>query len=87
MGTLSTNESDSFNNSNKILKDYFTSLSDNDVMSREDEYELLTEYINGGRTDKTIREKLFLANMRFVVLMAKKYASYGFPLILSLIHI
>lgn len=81
MGTLSTNESDSFNNSNKILKDYFTSLSDNDVMSREDEYELLTEYINGGRTDKTIREKLFLANMRFVVLMAKKYASYGFPLI------
>lgn len=81
MSNLSVNESESFNNSNEILKDYFTSLKDNEMMSRDEEHRLLSEYINGGRVNKGIRERLFLANMRFVVSLAKKYASYGFPLI------
>lgn len=75
-------ECDSYTNSGKILSSYFDSLEKvGSVISKEDEFALFERYIASGKKDIKIRDEIFLANVSYVVSVAKKYASYGFPLI------
>lgn len=59
------------------LKDYFKDISCYKMVNIKTERELL-EKIKGG--DKEAEQKLILANVRFVINIAKKYVDYGLPL-------
>ncbi|MFC1745164.1 RNA polymerase sigma factor RpoD/SigA [Candidatus Riflebacteria bacterium] len=59
------------------LKDYFKDISNYSMVNIQLERELLVKIKQG---DKEAEQKLILANVRFVINIAKKYVDYGLPL-------
>lgn len=59
------------------LRNYFNDIADSTPLSREREIELAKCVKNG---DMEARETLILANLRFVIYIAKKYRNRGLPL-------
>lgn len=60
-----------------ILATYLDEINRIPLLSREEEVELATRAQNG---DKTAKDKIVLANLRFVVNVAKKYQARGLDL-------
>lgn len=58
------------------LQKYLAEISNNAILSREEEYELAMKYKNDGDFDAA--RKLVTSNLRFVVRVANEYKNYGF---------
>lgn len=58
------------------LQRYMAEISNNPVLSREEEYELAMKYKNDGDLDAA--RKLVSSNLKFVVKVANEYKNYGF---------
>ena len=57
------------------LERYLAEISNNPVLSREEEYELAMKYKNDGDLDAA--KKLVTSNLKFVVKVANEYKNYG----------
>ena len=58
------------------LQRYLAEISNNPILTREDEYELAKKYKTDGDVDSA--RKLVTSNLRFVVRIANEYKNYGF---------
>ena len=58
------------------LQRYLAEISNNPVLSREEEYQLAMKYKNDG--DVEAARKLVTSNLKFVVRVANEYKNYGF---------
>ena len=79
--SLSPKEQQALFNSCDILHDYYDTIDKRDMMSKEEEDECIKLYVESGKTNLQLRDKIFLANTLYVISLAKKYSIYGFPLI------
>ena len=65
------------NRESKSLEQYFLEISKVDLLTAEEEVELAIKIRNG---DEYAKDKLVLANLRFVISVAKMYQNQGLPL-------
>lgn len=63
---------------NGVLTSYFDALSGEGPLPKETEAALIRRYREQG--DSSAAARLIRCNLRFVVMMAQKYAAYGFPM-------
>lgn len=73
----------SFDESGKSLSLYMDVLSNDDCepLSRDETKELVKEFIEGGRTDMKLREKIIRKNLRIVAHVCKRYTLSKIPYI------
>mgnify|MGYP005641956421 CR=1 FL=1 len=57
----------------------FHQIASHTPLSREAEYKLAIRWVEHG--DKAAADQLVMANMRFVIKVARRYTHYGFPLV------
>jgi len=65
------------NNEENILRTYLKEISNIPLMKKEEEEKIALRALKG---DKIARERLVSSNLRFVVLIAKRYQGKGLPL-------
>lgn len=74
-GKLTTNQIKSYEESGKSLELYMKQLENLEPLSPEEQHEILKKYIDGGRVDSELGNKLVVTNQRMVAFICKKYAS------------
>jgi RNA polymerase sigma factor (sigma-70 family) len=77
-GKLSSNQMQSYEESGKSLELYMKQLEKLEPLSPEEQHVILKEFIDGGRVDKHLSDKLIITNQRLVAFMCKKYANRKF---------
>lgn len=60
----------------RVLDAYFNDISKHEPLSVEEEQDLFRRYRAG---DKSVKKKIILSNLRFVVKVAKRYSNQGMP--------
>lgn len=80
-GKLTTNQIKSYEESGKSLELYMKQLERLEPLSPEEQHAILKEYIEGGRVDVELGNKLIVTNQRLVALICKKYASQKYQYI------